>query len=438
MIRSDNQQKWLKPMTKLTKLTSLILLTLILSGPANAIDFSVPKSVYQLPPQVPNSQARLSETAYRQLQPIQKKISAEQYDEAFIALNQLVKRHNENPYVVSVAMKSAAYIYIAQQDYTKAIKWMQQVLKLSAMSPQELQTIRHDLSQLQLQAGQYQNAVNTMQHWLKEAKPSQISAADYQLLAVSQFQLKHYKKARQAAQKSLKKSKPLVEPLYQLILACDLALKNYASANKTLATLIKLNPSHKNYWVQWAGVLDLQEKPNKALGIFELMDKRQMLNNEHERIQFVQRLIQQGNSFKAANRLSKYIKKDEVSNSTENKLLLALAWEHSGENDKSIHVLKGIISAHKNNEATTHLAQIYVAGQQWQALVNLLEQQLDAQVTTENAPLYLQWGYAYYQLTLLNKAEQVFRALENSKQSSKTTQQSAKQWLKYLEGTKTQ
>ena len=415
-------------MNSLVKLTPLFLLLTFVSGVVCAADFSVPQSIYQ---QMPSSKYQLSEVAYRQFQPIQKQISAERYDEAFTSLNRLVKRHKNNLYVVSLAIKSAAYIYIAQQEYPQAIKWMQQVLKLSSMSTPELQSIRHDLSQLQLQAEQYKNAINTMEAWLQKATKSQISAADYQLIAVSHFQLKHYKKAKQAAKNGLKQPKPLVEPLYQLILACDFTLKNYTSADKILSILVNLNPSKKNYWIQWAGVLDLLDKPDKALVIFELIDQRQQLN-EQEKIQFVQRLMQQGNAFKAANKLKEYIKKGDVIASFENQILLAHAWRHSSESGKAIEVLKEILNSQNNNDVLIQLAQIYIDEKKWKVLVELLERSLDAQVKEENQPLYLQLGYGYVQLKKAEQAKQTFRILAASKQSSKETKKSANQWLEYL------
>ena len=416
-------------MNNLTTLITLFLLLTCAPAALCAVEFSVPPTVYK---QVSSSKHQLSETAYRQLQPIQKHISAERYDDAFNALNRLVKRHEKNTYVVSVAIKTAAYIYITQQKYPKAMEWMQQILKLAAMSAQELQAIRHDLSQLQLQAEQYQYAINTMERWLQSAEKSQITAADYQLLAVSQFQLERHTKSKQAALKGLKQPKPLVEPLYQLILACDFALKNHTSADSILSTLVKLNPSKKNYWIQWAGIHDLLEKPDKALVIFELMDKRNMLTNEQERIQFVQRLIQQNNAYKAANQLSDFIKSGDVTASVKNQLLLASALEHSAEFGEAIETLTTLLNAHKNNEALTQLAQIYVAEQKWKVLVTLLEQQLDVLSAEENESLYLQLGYGYVQLNKMDKAKQTFLTVATSKHSSKESQQSAQQWLKYL------
>lgn len=410
---------------------SFMLLSLAFASSAEcAVEFSVPQSVYQQPS---TEKYHLSETAYRQLQPIQRNISAERYDDALSALNRLVKRHEKNPYVVSVAMKSAAYIYISQQKYPKAIEWMQQILILSAMSSEELQTIRHDLSQLQLQTEQYQNAITTMQRWLKEATKTQVSAADYQLLAVSQFQLKRYKKAKQSAQKGLKHTKSLmhlIEPLYQLILACDLALKNYTSADKTLSTLVKLNPSRKNYWVQWVGVLDLLEKPDQALVIFELMDKRKMLKNEQEKIQFVQRLTQQDNAFKAGRKMHEYIQQGEIKNSTENQLLLASAWERSGESNAAIVLLAPL----KNNSvALSQLARIYANKHQWQPLVELLESTLKRPVNNINESIYVQLGYGYVQLKDVNQAVKIFDLLANTQSVTAETRKTATQWLKYLE-----
>jgi hypothetical protein len=396
-----------------------------------AADFSVPEDAYT-PIQKNNPQnnksPRLSEIAYRQFQPIQKQISAEKYDQALNALNLLAKRYQNKPYVVSVAMNSAAYIFIAQEAYPKAITWMTRTLELSAMSTAELQKIRHDLSQLQLQAEQYQNTANTMNSWLKVAKPSEISVADYQLLAISEFHLEHYQASKHAVKKGLALSKQASEPLYRLLLSCDLALKNYQSANKTLTTLVKLNPDKKNYWQQLAGIYDVLEQPKNALAIFELMAQRTMLNSEAERIQYIQRLIHQNNSFKAANQLSQYIKTSKVKGSTDNSLLLADAWERSGENRQALQQLKNL----PPQQTLSRLVRIYANTQQWQNLTTVLESQLSNPITTNNASLFLQLGYALNKLGEFDKASQVFSKLANAKEISKETSKSANDWLNYL------
>ena len=220
-------------------LTLLILFSFV--EQAISADFSIPKKTYtQTSPkktsdkQSNTPQPRLSEIAYRQLKPIQQQISEEKYDQALNALSKLAKRYHNKPYVVSIAMNSAAYIYIAQENYSKAMIWMKRTLAFTAMSTAELQTIRHDLSQLQLQAEEYQNAANTMSDWLKAAKPAVIRTSDYQLLAIAEFHLEHYKASKAASQKGLlltkhssekqSQNKKTSEPLYQLILSSDCLL----------------------------------------------------------------------------------------------------------------------------------------------------------------------------------------------------------------------
>jgi len=410
---------------------------------ASAVDFFIPEGAYTptIKTSTPQnkSQPRLSEIAYRQFQPIQKQISAEKYDQALSSLNKLAKRYQDKPYVVSAAMNSAAYIYIAQEAYSKAITWMTRTLALSAMSTAELQTIRHDLSQLQLQAEQYQNAANTMNVWIKTAKPSVVGVSDYQFLAIAEFHLEHFQASKQAAQKGLSLSrnfsesqlsdKQSSEPLYQLLLSCDLALKHYPNATKTLKTLVKINPAKKNYWQQLAGVYDVREQPKQALAIFELMAHKAMLNSEAERIQYIQRLIHQNNSFKAASQLKQYLQTGEVKDSTDNSLLLADAWERSGENKKALERLKTL----PPEQTLSRLARIYASEQQWQNLAKVLESQLKPPITTNNESLFLQLGYAFNKLEKFDKAIQVFSKLVSAKKISKETKKSANDWLIYLE-----
>jgi len=425
----------------MTSLLSYLLTLMALfsfATQANAVDFFIPVDAYTPSAKTSTAdnspQPRLSEIAYRQFQPIQKQISAKNYDQALNSLNLLAKRYHNKPYAVSIAMNSAAYIYIAQEAYPKAIIWMARTLALSAMSSAELQTIRHDLSQLQLQAEEYQNAANTMNIWLKAAKPAAMRASDFQFLAIAEFHLEHYKASKQAAQKGLSlpkqpSDKQTSEPLYQLILSCDLALKHYQNAQKTLTTLVKLNPTKKNYWQQLAGVHDVLEQPKQALAIFELMAQRAMLNSEPERIQYIQRLIHQSNSFKAASKLNQYIQTDEVKDSAENRLLLADAWERSGENTNAIELLKSL----PLKQALSRLVRIYASEQNWQKLADLLEPQLKDPITTINESLFLQLGYALNKLGKFQKAIQVFSKFRNSKEISKESKKSANDWVTYLE-----
>jgi uncharacterized protein HemY len=413
---------------------------------ANALDFTVPESAFTQTTQKnsPNKQAnnptpRLSEIAYRQLQPIQQQISAEKYDQALNSLTQLAKRYQNKPYVVSIAMNSAAYIYIAQESYSKAMTWMKRTLALSAMSTAELQTIRHDLSQLQLQAEEYQNAANTMNEWLKVAKPAAISIADYQFIAIAELHLEHYKKSKQAAQKGLlltkqspdkqPQNKQISEPLYRLILSSELALKQYQSAIKTASKLVKLSPNKKNYWQQLSGIHDVLEQPKQALAVFELMDQRNMLNSELERVQYIQRLIHQNNSFKAANKLSQYMQTSEVKDTEDNRLLLADAWERSGESQNAIKLLIHL----PPEQTTSRLVRIYTREQNWKKLAELIAPQFKAPINKTNESLFMQLGYAFHQLEQFEKATKVFSKLANAKDISKETKKSANEWLTYLE-----
>ena len=408
-----------------------LCLFIIFSGVANAVEFSVPESVYSLhsTTQKSKSQHRLSEIVYRQFQPIQKQISAESYNNALSSLNRLAQRHKEKPYVTSIAMQSAAYVYIAQERYPKAMHWMQAILKLSSMNIHELQSIRHNLSQLQLQAEQYKDAATTMTQWLENAKAEQINASDYQLLAVSYFQLEQYKKSKQTAKKGLKLSKQPLESLYQLILSCDIALKQYTNAEQTLATLIKLKPAKKSYWIQWVGILDLQEKTKQALVVFELMDQQNMLKHEDEHIQFVQRLMQHNNAHKAAKKLNTYIKNTKISNTPDTRYLLASAWQQSGETTKAAKLLTNL----KHKQALTRLTQIYASEQQWLNVTELLESELKTPVTTESETLFIQLGYAYNQLGELSKARQIFITLFKAEQTSHENRRVAKEWMVYLD-----
>lgn len=410
-----------------------ISLLTMASGLVYGADFVAPAtSAPHNQPLTQLSKQSLSETVYRQFQAIQKQIDAKQYDHAFNALTQLAQRYHQNPHVVSVAMRSAAYIYITQQQYAKAISWMQQTINLSALPAGELQAIRHDLSQLQSQEAQYQEAINTMQQWLKGAQPSQIASTDYQLIAASQFHLKQYSQAKKSAQQGLKISRQPNESLYQIILSCDLALNDYESASSVLSTLVTLAPSHKSYWMQWVSVLEQQGKTDKALVILELMDKRQMLSNEQERIHFVQRLMQQNNAFKAANKLDEYMKSKQVLTSTENQQLLASAWALSGESSAAMTVLTQQMSTQPDSDTLTQLVRLYVVEEQWQPLIELLEAHLKPPITEKNEPLYFQLGYGYYQLGATNKAKDTFRLLTQSKQSTKKMRESARQWLTYI------
>ena len=428
----------------MTILTYLVILTTLVSfaEPSNAIELDIPKSVYSKKAinnnLTSNQTLRLSEIAYRQFQPIQSQISEEKYDQALNALNRLAKRYQNKPYVISIIMQSAAYIYIAQENYSNAIIWLSRVLSLSAMSTSELQSVRHNLSQLYFQKKDYKNAANTMKAWLKIATPAEKNITDYEFLAIAEFHLEHYKATKLTASEGLallqhRQNKQntkhqATEALYLLILSSELALKQYQNAEKTLKILVELNPKKKNYWQQLVGIYDVLEQPVKALAAIELMVQRNMLNSEPERVQYIQRLVHQNNAFKAANKLKQYIETKEIKDSTENLLLLADAWERSGENTKAIAVLAPLDS----KQTLSRLSRIYTNEKDWQRLAQLLTTQLRTPITRQNESLYLQLGYTLNKLGKLEEAVSTFLKLTHSSTASKETKESANEWVTYL------
>ena len=88
------------------------------------------------------------------------------------------------------------------------------------------------------------------------------------------------------------------------------------------------------------------------------------------------------------------MKAGEVKNSTENQLLLADAWESSGENKNAIKLLTKL----PPKQTLSRLARIYTSEQNWQKLVTLLDSQPKEPITTTNESLLLQLGYALHKL----------------------------------------
>ncbi|MCP5161386.1 MAG: hypothetical protein H6999_11810 [Hahellaceae bacterium] len=403
---------------------------------AQAWSFSYPQSIRQL---APNAHAAISQLTYRQFQAVQTLLDKNETVKALALLETIVSQHAANPYVVSLALRSAAELLAGNDQTGEAIDLFERVVALDSLEPSLLIPIQRQLAQLNFRAAQYGAAINAMQRWLKTADKSLPREDDFTLLAFAQYSLQRCDEAVSSAKKGLRFN-ARNESLWQIQLGCALQTSDYEAAAPILQRLVTIAPDNTGYWLNWSQVVQQAGQEKQALAILETLASEGRLNNEAARRPYYYLLMRQDNPARAARWLSDDLQTGRVENSLENVQLLAQAWQRAGEPERAIAALRAHPQTLQRPEVRRQLLSLLVEGEHWEALIQLAEGlygtpeawPLEA-LTASTESTWLQIASAYYHAHQTSRAQAAFRRLDQAPALSASGRGLVAQWLSYLE-----
>lgn len=319
---------------------ALTLMALMLVAPvayATSLDLKLPASIETLKP---NRYARINEPAYQTLANAQTQVDKQQHDAALKTLEQLISSYAQNPYIVSLALRSAAWVMLDAEQTSDAIKLAEIVIRLNSLDEASIASLQHTLAQLYYHNEQYEEAAVTLSLWLTNKSNRLITAEDYYLLGLAHYELANWPQSISAAKQGLKLKPAAAEPFWQLILSCQLQQEDYPDATKSLAALLALQPNETTYWTQWVSVQLQLQNTKEALAALELMAIKGLLQTEPLALQYVHLLAQQGNPAKAAEQLTRLLKNNTITKDTKQELYLAQLWAQAGESARALSLFK--------------------------------------------------------------------------------------------------
>ena len=191
-----------------------------------------------------NSEA-FTETVYKKFENLQKMISEEQYVDARVGLENLTKRRL-NTFEEAQINQFIGWIDSAEGKYADAANRFQMAIDSDALpNPTHFGLMIH-LTKMYYIGDENKKALETIDRYYSEV--GEIKDSVLSLEANIYLKMKEYEKAIPVLKKAISLSDEPSENLNLLLYSVHLELDHDKEASEVLDTLIKINPSKKEYW----------------------------------------------------------------------------------------------------------------------------------------------------------------------------------------------
>ncbi len=366
----------------------------------------------------------VSPYVYKKLSQVEKQIERKAYKNAEQSLKKLSA--NVTGFEKAVVLRSLSSVYALQEKYSAAARLLEQALKLNALPEKQALEARENLAQLYLATQQYAKAIKTLQPWLAQNKP--LDNETHAMLANAYAQLKQYRKALPHIQTAIRQSKKPPESWHQLNLALYYELKRYKPAARLLEKLLQRYPDKKSYWTQLASVFQQLNQYQKAVSIKYLMYKNQQLTSEKDILDLVNLFIYAGAPYKGGRILQQGFKSGKVRQTAKNWEILASAWRQARESDLALTALNKASTLSGKGRLYLQLAQIYVEKEDWPKAISASQKALQKGGLKNPGQAYVILGVSHYEAGHYQSAVRAFQQAAKYRKQQKT----ARQWLGFL------
>jgi tetratricopeptide (TPR) repeat protein len=370
----------------------------------------------------------LNERHYKILQAIHKQIEANQLLRAKQQLDKFLSVKHD-AYTQALFFQTAAHIAIEQEQYNRAISYLEKADSLDTLPDYVSQNIKYNLAQLYAQNNDLDKSLIMLERWLKGN--NKVTSEQHIFAATLYGEKKkynsavvHVKKAINLAPQSSVKNKAW----YQLLISFYLEQKKYSKAIRVYQLLIKNYPGDKTFWKQLSALYLQKNKPQQALAVMELAEKQGMLSNEQELLRLVNLYLYANIPVAAAQLLQTKLDSSAIKPTLKNREKLADSWIMAQEYTRAIDVLKKLAQLNKNDgKYSFQSGRLLMEQGKWQDAYEQFSQAEHKKRVAQGENYLLQGISAYYAKMPL-KAEIAFnKAAKFKKQEKKSSL-----WLEQL------
>jgi tetratricopeptide (TPR) repeat protein len=367
----------------------------------------------------------LAANTYSVLRDAHKDMEAGKNTEALKKLTRLISSEKIKDYDAAVVYQTMGFAENGLNNFKDAAKYFIKALSLNALPEKVSHDLYFSTAQLLIHIDKPKEGIKYLSKWFSnEPKPK---AEAHILAATAYYYLENYKQLIVHVEKALPLSKKPPLNWYELLLAGHFELKNYKRASIILEQIIAKYPEKTNYWLQLAGIYQHLKQDKKALAVYELAYKKELLNKE-EIIQLIKNYRYLEMPYKAATLLEKEMAIGGIDVNKEMLTLLVDSWILAQESEKAKSVFKEVIKKFNDDTARLRLGQLYLDSEEWEKATKVLDVKLQSDNTVLLSKINLLLGIAQYHSENLSMATRAFtQAL-----SDKSTQEQAKWWLEHL------
>ncbi len=403
----------------------LVMIFLVWAAPAS---FAQEEEEQNLGDLATQETASMRETTYKELAKAQEAAEAENYTAAIEALEKLSKQDLNN-YERSQQLNLYAYIYYAQDNFSRAISTYEQLLNQPEL-PEALETSTvYTLSQLHFSQENWQASINMLERWMRLTKEDNKTA--FEMMAQAYYQLEQYNKALRPAWKVIEMTQQAGEPIkeqsYLLLRVLHYEMGEHQQVVDILEELIKLYPK-KQYWMQLASIYGELDNQKKQLAVLELSYLQGFLTTENEVLTLSSLLLNNDLYVRAGKILSKGLDDGVITSTLEHWRLLAQAWTMAQENEKAIPALTRAAELSSDGKLDVILAQTYMNLNRWDDSITTVRRAISKGGLSRADQAQVMLGQALFELHRFDEARTAFVAA----QADQRSRQLAAQWINYI------
>ncbi|MBN4055632.1 tetratricopeptide repeat protein [bacterium AH-315-K03] len=372
----------------------------------------------------------LNNKVYEKLQAAQEAIEAKNTGEAIKILDVLKGRKKPlNDYELANVLNLEAFIYYSQEDYVKALKAYEGIIRLTEAPEGTITQARYSVAQLYFVTEQYAKGVDALLAWFKVTESPTANA--YILLSQGYYQIKKNKLALENVNIAIKlykdKDKIPRENWYGLQRFLYYDKGNYKKVVQILDELLLHYPK-KQYWMQLSAMHAELKDEGKQLSAMETAYVQGMLDKEKELINMSYVFLSGEVPYKAAKLLDQGIRDKKIESTSKNLELLGNAWRSAQEIKKAIPVMSKAAAKSEKGELWTRLGNIYLDNDDYSKAVKAVKAGLKKGGVKRPDSAQLVLGMAYYNLKQYKSARKAFTEAKKDKRTKKY----AEQWIAFM------
>lgn len=364
--------------------------------------------------------------AYEKINRAHELIGESKYDKALGIVDSL-KRRPVNDHEKCLMMQARSHIFASKNQYAKAAKELEDLIKLGALPDAALLQSQYNLGQLYMALKKYKLAVRELSTWV--AKVEKPSGSALYTVSAAYYQAKQPKQAVSFAQRAVSSTRKPKKSWLQLLLSLRFELKQYRQATTVLKKLIPMEPKKKGYWLQLASAFEEMKQTKRALAVMELAHRHGVLDKPSEIKNLTQRLMFEAAPAKGAKLLEKAIADKQVPKDEDSLKLLANAWTHARQRSEAVKVLEQLGDRDKTGKSDLRAAQLYVEMERWKSATGSLQKAVKKGKLDNPGQAHLLLGTVLINQKRFGEARRAFLRAKEFKQTRRT----ASGWLAYLE-----
>ncbi|NOX96067.1 MAG: hypothetical protein GXP04_13535 [Alphaproteobacteria bacterium] len=310
-------------------------------------------------------------------------MQAEEYQEALVALNDLLAQRGSSmkPYDAATTYELRGSVRANLEDYRGALADFQRALNLNALPSSRNNNLRYYIAQLQVQEEQYQLAITGLNKWIRDARAcdTPVDSNAYYLLAAAYTQIipPNFRAALSPGENAIRVSElDGGEPrkgYYDLLNLIYSERGENVKRGDLLETMVNNWPENKGYWVQLSGSHSQAGRDREAFAVLEVAYRAGLVTKESDLLNLIRYYSFFENPYRGARLLEREMTAENIKRTQDNLVLLSQLWSQAREHKKSIPILREAARNSDKGELFYRLGQVLLADEQYSRAQTALE-----------------------------------------------------------------